>query len=122
MRLELADGRAVVAISVGEKGTYPVRVVAVGEAGHASMPTQGDNAVPLLAEMLAASGRACPTRSPSPVVDRMLRVLVGRRTTATTRRRSRPPQAMHPALEHLVPAVAGTRWRRRCSPARASAT
>ena len=32
-RLPLADGRVVQTVSVGEKGTYPARVVAVGEAG-----------------------------------------------------------------------------------------
>ncbi len=56
-RLELADGRSVLTFAVGEKGTLPVRVTAVGEAGHASMPTLGDNAVPLLGELLTRVGR-----------------------------------------------------------------
>jgi acetylornithine deacetylase/succinyl-diaminopimelate desuccinylase-like protein len=37
-RLDLADGRTALTFAIGEKGTCPVRVVAVGEAGHASMP------------------------------------------------------------------------------------
>ena len=45
-RLPLTDGRTALTFSVGEKGTLPVNLVAVGEAGHASMPTLGRNAVP----------------------------------------------------------------------------
>ena len=44
----LSDGRHLTEMSVGEKGTTPVRVDALGEAGHASTPTLGDNAVPRL--------------------------------------------------------------------------
>ena len=46
--LELTDGRIVVPINVGEKATLPARVTALGEAGHASTPTAGANAVPRL--------------------------------------------------------------------------
>ena len=45
-RLELSDGRLLYSVGVGEKGTYPARVTALGEAGHGSTPTVGDNAVP----------------------------------------------------------------------------
>ena len=76
-RLPLADGRVVQTVSVGEKGTYPARVVAVGEAGHASTPDVGDNAVPLLGELLRRVGRGMPTPEGSPHVDRMLEVLLG---------------------------------------------
>jgi acetylornithine deacetylase/succinyl-diaminopimelate desuccinylase-like protein len=51
-RLELADGRVVYTLQVGEKATLPVTVTALGEAGHASIPTLGRNAVPLLAELI----------------------------------------------------------------------
>ena len=57
LRLELTDGRAVMGIAVGDKGTYPARVTAIGEAAHASMPEQGRNAVPLLAELLRRVGQ-----------------------------------------------------------------
>lgn len=51
-RLELADGRIVVPLEVGEKATLPILVTALGEAGHASMPTAGANAVPRLAVLI----------------------------------------------------------------------
>lgn len=52
IRLELADGRVVYTLQVGEKATLPATVTALGEAGHASIPTMGRNAVPLLAELI----------------------------------------------------------------------
>jgi acetylornithine deacetylase/succinyl-diaminopimelate desuccinylase-like protein len=52
VRLELADGRVVYSLQVGEKATLPATVTALGEAGHASVPTMGRNAVPLLAELI----------------------------------------------------------------------
>ena len=56
-RLTLADGRVIVPINVGEKATLPVRLTALGEAGHASTPTAGNNAVLLLATLIARLGR-----------------------------------------------------------------
>ena len=76
-RFELTDGRTLVGVGVGEKGTYPARVTAVGEAGHGSMPTLGDNAVPHLGELIARIGRGLPTPVAHPLVDRMLEVLLG---------------------------------------------
>lgn len=107
VRLELADGRVVVPVAVGEKGTFPVRVTALGEAGHASMPTLGANAVPLLARLLDRVGAGLPDPDlQHPVVDRMLQVLAGqgadpRDAVATARR-------LHPTLGHVVPALLGT--------------
>src|SRR3954470_8343007 len=40
----LSDGRVVADICVGDKGTQPVLVEALGEAAHASMPSMGANA------------------------------------------------------------------------------
>jgi acetylornithine deacetylase/succinyl-diaminopimelate desuccinylase-like protein len=77
-RLPLADGREVVCYSVGEKGTYPVQVTAVGEAGHASVPTLGRNAVPLLARLLPRLGDGLPDPAPEPQAVAMLRALLGR--------------------------------------------
>lgn len=51
-RLELADGRVAYTLQVGEKATLPATITALGEAGHASIPTLGRNAVPLLAELI----------------------------------------------------------------------
>ncbi|MEQ6900806.1 M20/M25/M40 family metallo-hydrolase [Nocardioides sp. YIM 152588] len=110
-RLPLADGRVVQTVGIGEKGTYPVRVVAHGEAGHASTPDVGDNAVPLLGELLRRVGRGMPSHTPSPLVDRIVADLLGT-----------PPDevgtdfegavaraaALHPVLAHTLPALAGT--------------
>lgn len=51
-RLELPDGRIVITLQVGEKATLPATVTALGEAGHASVPTAGRNAVPMLATLI----------------------------------------------------------------------
>jgi acetylornithine deacetylase/succinyl-diaminopimelate desuccinylase-like protein len=56
-RLELADGRVVYTLQVGEKATLPATVTALGEAGHASVPTLGRNAVPMLAELIGRLDR-----------------------------------------------------------------
>jgi len=77
-RLLLTDGREVVCYSVGEKGTLPVQVTAVGEAGHASVPTLGRNAVPLLARLLPRLGDGMPEPNPAPQAVAMLRALLGR--------------------------------------------
>jgi acetylornithine deacetylase/succinyl-diaminopimelate desuccinylase-like protein len=77
-RIPLADGREVIGYSVGEKGTYPVQVTAVGEAGHASVPTLGRNAVPLLAQLLPRLGNGLPEPAPAPEAVAMLRALLGR--------------------------------------------
>jgi acetylornithine deacetylase/succinyl-diaminopimelate desuccinylase-like protein len=77
-RLVLRDGREVVCYSVGEKGTLPVDVTAVGEAGHASVPTLGRNAVPLLAQLLPRLGDGLPPPSRAPQAVAMLQALLGR--------------------------------------------
>jgi acetylornithine deacetylase/succinyl-diaminopimelate desuccinylase-like protein len=77
-RLPLSDGREMVCYSVGEKGTLPVQVTAVGEAGHASVPTLGRNAVPLLARLLPRLGDGLPEPSRAPEAIAMLRALLGR--------------------------------------------
>jgi acetylornithine deacetylase/succinyl-diaminopimelate desuccinylase-like protein len=106
-RLPLADGRTALTFSVGEKGTCPVRLVAVGEAGHASMPEVGDNAVPHLAELLRRIGTGMPDPVPSPEVDTMLAALLGR-PAADLATDIAEAAALHPALGHLVPALPGT--------------
>jgi acetylornithine deacetylase/succinyl-diaminopimelate desuccinylase-like protein len=77
-RLPLSDGREMVCYSVGEKGTLPVQVTAVGEAGHASVPTLGHNAVPLLARLLPRLGDGLPEPSTAHEATAMLRALLGR--------------------------------------------
>ena len=109
-RFDLADGRVLLAVGVGEKGTYPTRVTALGEAGHGSTPTVGDNAVPHLGEVLARVGRGLPTPRPHPLVDTMLDVLLGAGYDAGGDLASALAEAgrLHPELEHYLPALAGT--------------
>jgi acetylornithine deacetylase/succinyl-diaminopimelate desuccinylase-like protein len=106
-RLPLADGRTVQMVSVGEKGTYPVRVVAVGEAGHASTPSVGDNAVPLLGELLRRVGLGMPVPQRSPVVDRTLELLLGDPVTDLGGAIARA-STLHPTLAEVLPALVGT--------------
>ena len=77
LRLELSDGRIVVPINVGEKATLPVRITAIGEAGHASTPTAGNNAVPLLAQLVQRLGHHHVAPSLLPETLRTLEILVG---------------------------------------------
>ena len=97
LRLELTDGRAVMGIAVGDKGTYPARVTAIGEAAHASMPEQGRNAVPLLAELLRRVGSGLPDPHRHPVVDRMV---AGPHRPARAGRRRRLPLGPRDGRRH----------------------
>jgi acetylornithine deacetylase/succinyl-diaminopimelate desuccinylase-like protein len=76
-RLELNDGRVVVLINTGEKATLPVLVTALGEAGHASTPTVGANAVPRLAVLVQRLARYRTARALRPETRRLLEVLLG---------------------------------------------
>jgi acetylornithine deacetylase/succinyl-diaminopimelate desuccinylase-like protein len=106
-RLQLADGRTVVTFTVGEKGTLPVRVSALGEAGHASTPTIGDNAVPRLGELLTRVGRGLPTVETSPLLEQTLSVLLGERVDDVEEGIARASR-LHPTMEHWLPPLAGT--------------
>lgn len=106
-RLPLADGRVVIAVGVGEKGTYPARVSAVGEAGHASTPSVGDNAVPLLGELLRRVGRGMPVPQRSPLVDRTLEILLGEVPDDLMDGLERAGR-LHPSLTEVLPALVGT--------------
>jgi len=77
LHLELSDGRVVIPINVGEKATLPVRVTALGEAGHASTPTAGNNAVPLVAELIRRLTRHRVAPSLLDETRRTLEILVG---------------------------------------------
>ena len=106
-RLDLADGRTVLTLGVGEKGTYPARVTAVGEAGHASTPSVGRNAVPLLGELLRRVGTGMPTPRRSALVDAMLGVLLGEVGQDLEEALGRAA-TLHPALAPVLPALVGT--------------
>jgi acetylornithine deacetylase/succinyl-diaminopimelate desuccinylase-like protein len=98
----------VLTLAVGEKGTLPVRVSAVGEAGHASMPTLGDNAVPLLGELLTRVGRGLPTVEPSSLLAQTLGVLLpdGPDDLAAALEAALP---LHPTFVHSLPRLDGAR-------------
>jgi acetylornithine deacetylase/succinyl-diaminopimelate desuccinylase-like protein len=104
----LADGRIVAEVSVGEKGTQPVRVDALGAAGHASMPSMGRNAVPRLADLLSRLGEGMPTPQSHPVVDEMLQILDGAVDGASLVDRIDAASRLHPLFEHTIPAICGT--------------
>jgi acetylornithine deacetylase/succinyl-diaminopimelate desuccinylase-like protein len=104
----LSDGRVVADISVGEKGTQPVRIDALGEAGHASMPSVGANAVPRLAELLRRIDTGMPTPRRHVVVDEMLRVLTGLGPDGDIGDAIDRARRLSPLFEHTVPAVCGT--------------
>jgi acetylornithine deacetylase/succinyl-diaminopimelate desuccinylase-like protein len=105
-RLELADGRSVLTLSVGEKGTQPVRLVALGEAGHASVPTLGDNAVPHLAELLSHIAHGSVRNETAEWLLPTLATLVpgtDDEVEAMTR-----AVELHPLFSDLLPVLAGT--------------
>lgn len=76
-RLVLADGRIVVPIELGEKATLPVLVTALGEAGHASIPHAGANAVPRLAKLIERLAAHRTERRVLPETQALLEALVG---------------------------------------------
>ncbi len=106
-RMPLTDGREVVAVSVGEKGTLPVQVTARGEAGHASIPTLGKNAVPLLARLIARLGDGMPEPVANPMVSAMLAVLLGRDEPDLSRAIAEA-EALHPSLNGSLTALMGS--------------
>jgi acetylornithine deacetylase/succinyl-diaminopimelate desuccinylase-like protein len=105
-RHELADGRTVYTLVVGEKMTMPVRVVAHGVAGHASVPMLGDNALVKLAPVLERLSAYTPVRRASPELDALLDVLApgGGSLDARIER----GRAQHAELRQLLPAMAGS--------------
>jgi acetylornithine deacetylase/succinyl-diaminopimelate desuccinylase-like protein len=106
-RMPLSDGREVIAVSVGEKGTLPVQVIALGEAGHASVPTLGNNAVPLLAQLVSRLGDGMPQPTATPIVTAMLAALLGREEP-DLHRAIAEAEALHPSLAGSVTALTGS--------------
>jgi acetylornithine deacetylase/succinyl-diaminopimelate desuccinylase-like protein len=105
-RFVLADGRTIYTLCVSEKMTMPVRVRTRGAAGHASVPTQGDNALIKLAPVLERLAAYAPVRRRSPELDALLDVLapgVGDLTERIERGR-----LQHEELWRVLPALAGS--------------
>ena len=106
--LRLANGRSLLTISVGEKGTAPARVTALGEAGHASRPNVGESAVASLAQLLLRIGSGMPSPGSSlPWLDDALRVIldVAPADPATA---IAAAAALHPNLAASLPPLLGS--------------
>jgi acetylornithine deacetylase/succinyl-diaminopimelate desuccinylase-like protein len=69
-------GRRHYTLSIGEKGIFRIRLRAKGEAGHASVPRIGDNALLKLAHHLAALSEQ-PPPEPTPEGEALLAALFG---------------------------------------------
>jgi acetylornithine deacetylase/succinyl-diaminopimelate desuccinylase-like protein len=106
----LADGRTMAAFAVGEKGTCPVRVDAVGEAGHASMPSIGQSPMPRLAQVLARIGIGLPEPRDHPSIRTTLDALLGAGAIDRLGIQEALDRAcaLHPVFAHLLPALSGT--------------
>jgi acetylornithine deacetylase/succinyl-diaminopimelate desuccinylase-like protein len=74
-RIEV-DGRRLYTLSLGEKGIFRVRLTATGEAGHASLPRIGDNALLKLATWLSRLTEQ-PPPEPTPEGLALLAALFG---------------------------------------------
>ena len=74
-RIPLADGGVAVTVGVAEKACLPVLVTALGEAGHASTPHLGANAVPRLATLIGRIAAHRPAQTVLPVVRRLMEQL-----------------------------------------------
>ncbi len=106
-RLELTDGRVVVPINVGEKATLPVLVTALGEAGHASIPTAGTNAVPKLATLIDRLGRHRAAPVMGAESRRLLEVLIGSSAGPIDDALEKVAQ-LHPSFRDDVPPLFGS--------------
>jgi acetylornithine deacetylase/succinyl-diaminopimelate desuccinylase-like protein len=69
-------GRRLFTLSVGEKGIFRMRLRAKGQAGHASLPRIGDNALLKLASYLTGLSEQPPPQ-PSEVGEALLAALLG---------------------------------------------
>jgi acetylornithine deacetylase/succinyl-diaminopimelate desuccinylase-like protein len=106
LRLLLADGRTLYTLMIGEKMTMPVRVTARGVAGHASVPTLGDNALVKLAPVLERLAAHAPVRRTSPELEGLLDVLAP--GDGPLDERIERGRALHEQLWHVLPSIAGS--------------
>jgi acetylornithine deacetylase/succinyl-diaminopimelate desuccinylase-like protein len=103
-RLQLADGRTVVTITVGEKAAAAVRVTALGTSGHSSAPEGIDHAVVVLAELIRRLTTYRPRRRLLPSTEMLLERLLGHGTAADGDLDAmlQRATALHPALASLI--------------------
>ena len=69
------DGRRFYGVCVGEKGVFRFTLTTEGQAGHASIPRIGDNALVKLAPILEALSDGRPAVHPSPETDALMEAL-----------------------------------------------
>jgi acetylornithine deacetylase/succinyl-diaminopimelate desuccinylase-like protein len=105
-RFVLADGRTIYTLCVSEKMTMPVCVRTRGAAGHASLPTHGDNALIKLAPVLERLAAYAPVRRRSPELDALLDVLAP--GDGDLGERIERGRLQHEELWHVLPALAGS--------------
>jgi acetylornithine deacetylase/succinyl-diaminopimelate desuccinylase-like protein len=101
MLLELADGRRVVTIAVGEKQVCSLRIRLRGRAGHASLPRRADNPLRHLATAVERLVAYEPPPSPSAAYERTLEVLGVGADEAGLAAAAR----LHPQLADRLPAM-----------------
>ena len=102
-RVELSDGRAAYFLAAGEKATMPVRVIAHGAAGHASIPTSGDNALLKLAPVIKRLAAHGPDVRLEPEIAALLDVLVP--GDAPLADRIDQARRLHPVIDSDLPAM-----------------
>jgi|tagenome__1003787_1003787.scaffolds.fasta_scaffold20932273_3 acetylornithine deacetylase/succinyl-diaminopimelate desuccinylase-like protein len=105
-RVVLADGRVVVSINIGEKATLPALVTALGEAGHASTPTAGANAVPRLATLITRLAGHRTRRHALPETAAMLDALIGS-ANGDLDAAIGAASALHPTFPDMLPSLFG---------------
>ena len=107
MRIELADGRVVVSVNVGEKAALAAYVTALGEAGHASVPLSGDNAVPHLAVLIERLAGYRTRTVLLPEVRRLIELLAGP-VDGDLQAALERARGLHPLLDQELPTLLGS--------------
>ncbi len=106
-RLVLPDGRVVITIECGQKATLPVLLTALGEAGHASKPYVGANAVLRLATLISRIAQYQPPPRLLAPTRRMIELLSGPVTDDVVGDVARAC-AVHPWVADTLPALLGS--------------
>ncbi len=105
-RVRLNDGRLAYFLAAGEKATMPVRLVVHGAAGHASLPTSGDNALLKLAAVLDRIAAFEPPIDLQPEIAALLDALVP--GDAPLSERIDQARRLHPVIDATLPALMAT--------------
>ena len=106
-RTVLSDGRVFVPICVGEKCCLAALVTALGEAGHASTPNAGANAVPRLATLINRLAAYRPERRLLPETRAMLEALIGPFDEDDLDAALERAAALHSSFPEVIPALFG---------------